>query len=72
MNGRRAVKAAKVEPNYVSGELLIVKQKADSVVVNHQKNKSATQTYAPQVLICIKFEVILVLLVDLRKTRIND
>ena len=72
MNGRHAVKAVEAGPNYVSEEWQLMKRKADSVVVNHQKNKSATQTYAPQVLICIKFEVILGLLVDLRKTRIND
>ena len=51
MNGRRAVKAAEAEPNYVSGELRIVKQKEENVLVNRQKNKIATQTYAPRVLI---------------------
>ena len=51
MNGRHAVKAVEAEPNYVPGEWQLMKRKADNVVVKHQKNKSATQTYAPQVLV---------------------
>ena len=51
MNGRHAVKAVQAEPNYVSEAWQLMKRKADSVVVNQKKNKSATQTYAPQVLV---------------------
>ena len=51
MNGRHAVKAVEAEPNYVSEEWQLMKRKADSVVVNQKKNKIATQTYAPQVLV---------------------
>ena len=50
MNGRRAPRAAEVEPNYVPVEWQLVKQKADNVVANRLKNKIATQTHVPRVL----------------------
>ena len=57
MNGRRALKAAEVEPNYVPVEWQLVKQKADNVVAKRLKNKIATQTHVPRVLYHITYYI---------------